>query len=182
VVKIEVGDDAVARIIPPEYVCKGETVVFMAEDNGDGATYSWDFGNNADPRTSTEMNPVVTYSNFGNRTVSLEVVQNGCTSTTSKRVSILNGGPNCDTSDAMAVYPNPFEQNFFIEQIEGNPDQPIRVSLENFYGQQLQAYEWKDQTLKHEISARDLPAGVYLLRVRVGDNKEKTHLIVKQKN
>lgn len=182
IIKIEVGDVAVAKIIPPEYVCMGTAAVFMAEDNGEGATYSWDFGPNADPRTSSEMNPVVTYSNFGNRMVSLEVVQNGCTSTTTRRVSILNGGPNCSASNAMVIYPNPFEQTFYVEQVEGSTDQPIRASLETFYGQQLQSFEWKDQTVKHEISARDLPAGVYLVRLKVGDDREKTHLIVKQKN
>ncbi|WP_170110378.1 T9SS type A sorting domain-containing protein [Flavilitoribacter nigricans] len=182
IVKIEVGDDAVAKITPPDYVCSGQSVVFMAEDNGPGATYSWDFGLTSNPRTSTEINPVVTYTNFGNRTVTLEVTANGCTSTTSVRVSILNGGPNCSTANAMAIYPNPFQQSFFIEQIEGNKDQPVKISLETFYGQQLQTYDWKDQTIKHEIIARDLPAGVYMARIKVGDGNEKTYMVVKQKN
>jgi hypothetical protein len=182
IIKIEVGDDAVARITPPDYICSGQSVVFMAEDNGIGATYSWDFGMTSTPRTSTEINPVVSYTNFGNRTVTLEVTQNGCTSTTSIKVSILNGGPNCSAADAMAIYPNPFERSFFIEQIEGNKDQPVLLNLETFYGQQLQSHEWNDQAQKHEVNARDLPAGVYLIRVKVGDGSEKTHLIVKQKN
>lgn len=182
IVKIEVGDDAVASIMTPDYVCMDAEIVFMAEDNGAGATYSWDFGSNASPRTSTEMNPVVTYSNFGNRNVTLEVTQNGCTSTTTKRVSVIKGGPNCSGSDALVIYPNPFEQNFYLEQVEGVANQPVRASLETFYGQKLQTYEWKDQAVKHEIIGRDLPAGVYMVRVKIGDGKEKTHLIVKQKN
>lgn len=182
IVKIEVGDDAVAKITPPEYICSGQQVVFMAEDNGEGATYAWDFGLTSTPRTSSEMNPVVTYTNFGNRMVSLEVTQNGCTSKTSMRISILNGGPNCSSPDAMAIYPNPFRQSFFIEQVEGNGDRPVKVSLETFYGQKLQTMEWADQTVKHEIIARDLPAGVYLARIIIGDGEEKTYMVVKQKN
>lgn len=180
VVKIEVGDDAVARITPPQYICSNQEAVFIAFDNGPGAKYEWDFGLTSIPRTSTEKNPVVTYSNFGNRTVTLKVTQNGCVSTTSIKVSILNNGPHCSTPSAIAIYPNPFDRSFFLELMQGNTDQPLKISLETFYGQKLQTYEWPDQVSRHEISQPNLASGVYIARVKIGDQAEKAYLVVKQ--
>src|SRR5690606_40937754 len=65
-----VDDDAKAEINGPSVVCQGQSYTFFATDEGPGATYQWDFGDNATPRTSnSRVVNNVSWTNFGQRTV-----------------------------------------------------------------------------------------------------------------
>ncbi len=70
-------------------ICSGQTVSFMAENAGAGATYAWNFGTGATPATSTDRGPnVVTYTTAGTQTATLSVTANGCTGTISTPVTV----------------------------------------------------------------------------------------------
>jgi PKD repeat protein len=91
----EVGDDAVARIEGPATICVDETVTFQAEDNGPGATYSWNFGPNSSPQTAGTPTVNVSWSSFGVVTIELTVENNGCTSVAYMPVFITNSPIFC---------------------------------------------------------------------------------------
>ena len=55
-----------------EEACAGEAIQFIDESIG-AVTYFWEFGPDATPQTSTEANPVVTYSQGGSKNVILTI-------------------------------------------------------------------------------------------------------------
>lgn len=92
-----VGTEAVASITGPDIICVDEVASYTAQSNGPGATYLWNFGNNATPPTANTQNATVVWSTFGLRTVSLQVTQNGCTSTDLYDVFVTNSPVYCQT-------------------------------------------------------------------------------------
>jgi len=63
----------------PGFSCQGASVQFSAEDAGDGATYSWDFGAAASPSTGTGINPEpIIYADGGDKDIVLTVMLEGC--------------------------------------------------------------------------------------------------------
>ncbi len=68
--------------------CEGNQISFTNSSSGNIAGFDWNFGNG---NTSTEENPVQTFSTKGTYTVSLETTgANGCVSSTSKQVIIYS--------------------------------------------------------------------------------------------
>ncbi|MEL6923446.1 MAG: discoidin domain-containing protein, partial [Bacteroidota bacterium] len=68
---------------PPS--CPTGTVTYVATNNGTGSTYTWDFGSDATPATATGPGPHdVVYTTCGNKTISLLVEKDGCSSTDSE--------------------------------------------------------------------------------------------------
>jgi hypothetical protein len=93
----EVGDDAVALIQGPGIVCVDEPTNFSALDNGPGATYSWDFDNDANPPTSDLLSVDVTWSSTGLKHVILEVENNGCISYADFPIIVTNSPIHCSS-------------------------------------------------------------------------------------
>lgn len=80
----------------PASACVGNTVNVSYTGNGlPGALYAWNFGANASPASIMSQGPHnLTYSTAGNSTVSLQVIQSGCTSTTTTHSITVNNPPN----------------------------------------------------------------------------------------
>ena len=95
IIVVEVGDDAVAIIDGPELGCENEEITFSALGTGPGAVISWSFS--GDANTSGNSGPSVTASwgSFGVHSVTLTVTENGCTSTTSRTISIVTNPVYC---------------------------------------------------------------------------------------
>ncbi|WP_044103699.1 Ig-like domain-containing protein, partial [Neolewinella persica] len=81
----------------PTSICSGETVTFTANSSGTnvGATFTWNFGDNASPATATGAGPhVVTYTlpaaqnGNGTASVALTVARNGCEDTDQQTITI----------------------------------------------------------------------------------------------
>ena len=107
---IEVGSDAVAEIASPTVpICVGDTVTFVATDNGEGAVYSWDFGPGAKPRTSNAISQKVVYSANGLRTVVLTVEKNGCISEDRQYVTATDTELYC--GDGLVINAEPENNN-----------------------------------------------------------------------
>ena len=74
----------------PASVCEGESVEFVAEDVGAGATYNWDFGMDAMPPTGSGINPLdVTYSSGGVKNIILVVELDGCESSVPEAYTVF---------------------------------------------------------------------------------------------
>lgn len=69
--------------------CPDEPISITNQSQADFATYEWDFGLNADPGTSTDENPTVTFSQVGTETVTLTVTNDAGSSQVSKNIDIL---------------------------------------------------------------------------------------------
>ena len=81
ILTIKVLDVAVAEITSAHVpVCQDEPYEFTALDNGEGATYFWNFGTNANPSTSTDLAVDVVWMSKGLKRVSLTVEKDGCIS------------------------------------------------------------------------------------------------------
>lgn len=81
--------EPLAAIEPLPQTCVGESVLIEALPAGPNAIYSWEFGPNATPQTSSNINQTVVFSSEGNYTVTLVVTDvNGCTASTSSIIMV----------------------------------------------------------------------------------------------
>ncbi|WGK64305.1 T9SS type B sorting domain-containing protein [Croceiramulus getboli] len=69
-----------------ENLCLGDTTQFFSEVSGNVSSYFWDFGDGA---TSTLENPTHVYAAAGTYTVSLTIVINGISQTTTQELTIV---------------------------------------------------------------------------------------------
>lgn len=142
---------AVAAISGPSIVCVDEPETFTAQDNGAGATYLWDFGNGATPATATTPSVSVSWSGFGNRTISLTVTRNGCTSYATKLVSVSNSPILCGPDNNL--------------QLMGKLNAAGKAELEWYAGSVESAFLFslersKDGVLFEEVHTQDYEQGV----------------------
>lgn len=93
-----IRNDVIAQIMGPTTVCMNLPYTFTAADAGTGATYTWDFGPNATPRTATGRTVSVFWNNFGQRTITLTVKNNKCTATNIHQVIIVTNPDLCGPS------------------------------------------------------------------------------------
>lgn len=88
--------------------------------NGSNATFSWDFGPDATPSTSTAEFPTgISFGTADTHTVTLTVEENGCTSTATTQVVITPEPISSFTNlDPQCIDGNSF--NFTFDGLEGN--------------------------------------------------------------
>ncbi|MEM1216098.1 MAG: hypothetical protein AAGJ82_10455, partial [Bacteroidota bacterium] len=113
-INLSSSDNPTATISGGGDLCSGNSHTFTAADQEAGATYSWNFGANASPATTTGPGPhSVTYSlptsqnGNVNTTVNLTVTRDGCTATTSTTFTVLDTptgtlskvDPGCEAND-----------------------------------------------------------------------------------
>lgn len=79
----------------PATGCSGNAVTANYTGNaGTGALYAWNFGSGASPASAMTQGPhSVTYIGAGSATVSLQVIQNGCVSTTTTHTVTIQNPP-----------------------------------------------------------------------------------------
>lgn len=70
--------------------CAGDTQTISANGVPGSATYSWDFGSGATPATSTASTASVSYATGGTKTITLDIVTNGCTFQYQTTIEISN--------------------------------------------------------------------------------------------
>ena len=124
-----VNEPLVVSFAAPGPVCGTLVTEFIAQGNQTtAATYSWQFGANATPQTASTGTVDVTFEGTGTSTVTLTVVENGCTST---------------FSDEVTAYPEPTA--FYT----GSPPSPQPYGTDILFvdgstgnGSQLVAQEW----------------------------------------
>lgn len=95
VLTIDVGDDAVADISGPGVLCVDESATFTAEGVGPGAVVDWVFTGLSEVSTSNATSVTTSWATFGSFSVTLTVTANGCTSTQTRNISVVNNPSRC---------------------------------------------------------------------------------------
>ncbi len=75
----------------PDELCLDQTItIFFSGAAGSSATYTWDFGVDAEPATATDVGPhEVTWTSIDAENVTLSIEENGCTAEFSQALNIL---------------------------------------------------------------------------------------------
>ncbi len=198
-VKITVSDDAVAEIDEPSGICVGDQVVFTAAPNDLGATYHWNFGPWANPSTSNDPAPTVTWAHGGYITISLTVTANGCTSVDHMLIAVSSDPVYCGTAitspgngtsfptietnatmgESFQVYPNPVTDKLIVEW-DGDVQSAVQVEVMGMTGRMLLTDEVPANTRYFTTNMNHLNPGIYLLRLRYNDGQQKVFKLVKQ--
>jgi hypothetical protein len=138
----------------------GLQVQFAPQTQAAGYTYFWTFG---DGTTSTEMNPVHTYSTVGTYDVRLTVSSPfGCVETNDQVVSIFTSTQAQNFgAGGLRAFPNPAEDLLWI-----TAEQPgdWQGTLRNGLGQVVRSFSGQAQQ-RWSVDLRALPAGTYWLEM-----------------
>ncbi|MEQ8702670.1 MAG: PKD domain-containing protein [Phaeodactylibacter sp.] len=159
------------------YVAEEGDVTFTSVSEGTNLSFEWDFG---DGTTSTDPNPMYSYDMTGQYTVSLTVA-NACDTVTFSEVldiMITSTGEWVDL-EAFNVFPNPTGGRFTV-QVVAPPSKHLHCQLYNLIGQQLKDYQSDFQSgyWQQEIDGNELPAGVYLLEVQIGQQRAYRRVVI----
>lgn len=130
----------------------------------DVVAYEWDFGDGTP--IATEMSPLHTYATNADYTVTLHVIGNCGEHSTSQLIYVdhVTGITTPGTGNAgLKLYPNPATQTIYIDV--GNKEMLMEhITVFNAVGSAV--YQQKSgQPAQHQLSVRDLPSGIYMLRV-----------------
>jgi PKD repeat protein len=140
-------------------IAAGEQVTFNGSFAGFKPTaWRWQFEGGT-PATSTEQNPTVTYTRPGQYRVTL-TTSNATMSHTLEKEEYIHV-----TAESLLVYPNPASGIITIEQAARKQVQ--QVELINRYGQTALRQPVEDRVV--QLDVRDLPAGMYILRITSSD-------------
>ncbi len=149
------------------YTANGLDVDFTDASTG-GNTYAWDFG---DGTSSSSQNPSVTYAAEGSYAVSLTVSDNCGSDTFTDTVTVITiGVTNLAGVNALEVYPNPTNRQ--LQVTWGAVSGTATIEVWNTLGQRLQVAEADATSATQTMDVQDLPSGIYMLRIQVGDNNK----------
>ncbi|MEZ4932066.1 MAG: PKD domain-containing protein [Saprospiraceae bacterium] len=132
-----------------------------------GISYEWDFG---DGNSSTDENPVHTYSAAGQYDVTLRATNECGTVTTMQTINVMaNAVDEIPGISEFNVYPNPNDGRFtMVLRGEGRAD--LQVSFTNVLGQVilLSDIDFRSGNVTKEFSFNDLASGIYIFQVKSG--------------
>jgi PKD repeat protein len=152
-------------------------VTFTNTSTGTNLFFLWDFG---DGNTSTAASPNHSYAETGQYNVTL-TVGNSCDTLTVSQVLNIMVSSTGDWADlsAFEVFPNP-NRGLFTVEVTAAPAEAIRCQLYNLMGQQLRAYEagFRSGYWQQNIDGMALPAGIYLLELRIGQQRAYRRVVV----
>jgi hypothetical protein len=170
--------DCVSKIIRVDsadagfkYSIAGNTVSFTANDST-LRSYSWSFG---DGHTDSLKNPVHSYSSLNTFRVSLKVITKaGCIGSLDSMISLLSTPVLKKENPALEVniYPNPFKETTEISYTLPNNSE-VNSDVYDLLGRKLVTLVNIAQPAgKYNIKfhAANYPAGLYILRMRVGES------------
>jgi PKD repeat protein len=147
----------------------------------DAVTYYWNFG---DGNTSTDANPVYTYTAPGTYLVML-AASNGCGTSIIQHTVHVNTLTAThvanDWLESFLLYPNP-NPGIFTVEVVGRPEQEMDFILYNSIGQLIKQdkADFRSGKLKQVFNYADLPSGVYTLGVRSGEQMRYVKVVIQQ--
>lgn len=146
-----------------DFIFSGTDLTVDFLNNSTGATsYTWDFG---DANSSTEANPVHTYSTAGAYLVSLIANNTNCDDTIVKEVMVpLVGLEENNLDEFVRVYPNPNDGSFSLEI--KNYKEVNRIRLLDATGQLVKnVLSASPQQARLSIDLGDIKSGIYFLEI-----------------
>ena len=106
---------------------------------------------------------------------------NSCSSDTSNIIHFISSGITAlNDNSSIQVYPNPCNEELFIDVINKNASQNITVEIYNTLGEQL--YSEKSAENKLRINCRIFSSGIYFLNITDGNIIHKEKIVVNNKN
>lgn len=159
-----------------QYNVSGSTVSF-AHNASNASSYFWNFG---DGNSSTQPNPVHTYAQGGNYTVTL-TVSNSCGSNSSTKTVQVNtsGLPSGNINPSFALHPNPADAQTSIQCHIVLPTD-VKITIINHLGQSI----WSDfksmvaGEFDYAVPTAQLPAGLYQVQVNTQQTTRYFKLLV----
>jgi PKD repeat protein len=153
----------------------------FANQNTTVVAYQWDFGNG---NTSTEAKPLQLFTSVGNYTIRLVSTHpNGCKTTATKNLTVINSfavGIADQIKAQIKLYPNPSEGVFRVDL----PSLPAKASLRlvNVHGQAVYVQQLNHRGAQSiDIQQPQLPAGVYVLQIKWGDELVSKRVVIHAK-
>ena len=150
----------------PTHVQTGLSTQFSYTGTGVPESYNWTFfGLNVNPTNSTDPQPIVTYQNNGQYTVSLSVTEGENTSNEIKSSYILvdENGSSVDINEntfQFNIFPNPTTGMVYLSQ---NMLTDAKVEIKTILGKVVLSQNMRDET--HAINLSFLEDGIYIIRV-----------------
>jgi hypothetical protein len=138
-------------------------------------SYAWNFGDGA---TSTQANPIHTYTATGVFNVRL-IVTNSCglKDTILQQVGVT---PSEEPSwlDYFSLAPNPTSGAFTVE-MNGTPQNEIAFTVFNMIGQKVgeEALSFQNGFLLKTFDMGNLPGGVYVVQIQSGKQAKKVRVL-----
>jgi PKD repeat protein len=168
--------------LPPtagfSFTTNGGVVNFA--NSAQGATdYAWSFG---DGSTSTEKDPVHTYTASGSYTVGLTVT-NACGASTLQLtvVVVVVGIHETPWLNQFRLFPNPNMGRFTVDML-GSPDSNVEFTLFNSLGQVVftDVEDFRSGQLTKIFDLNHLPAAVYSLRIQANGTAAYVKVVVEK--
>ena len=104
---------------------------------------------------------------------------NGCSSVTSNVINFVSSGiVALSDNSSIHIYPNPCNEEFFIDVINTNGNQEVTVEIYNTLGEQL--YSEKSAGNKLKISCGSFASGLYFLNIKEGNTIHKEKIVVRK--
>jgi serine protease len=149
---------------------KIDTPITFTDQSTDAITWFWNFG---DGQSSSSENTSHSYTVIKNYTVTLTVTAtDGCADFKSSTISVITAIEEPTTSNGVQIFPNPVNtQSLKVVINYDNLDQAT-LSLTNSVGQVVldQDISSSGNHVEIAIPTTALPAGLYIIRLKVGDN------------
>ena len=144
----------------------GLTVTFTDASVGNIAAWDWDFDGQG---SSTQQNPVFTFSTGGDYTVCLTVVSvDGCVNERCQQVRGLVGREEAWEPESLLLFPNPAVEEVFLSGVKG----PLTISLLDLTGKVLTSKRViADDRHPVRYPLDQIPEGLYLLEVKQGEHR-----------
>lgn len=159
----------VVRRTNPGFTYTSDKLVLNFSDTTKLATNrKWNFG---DGESSTDMNPTHTYASAGQYTVWLYTTnREGCTDSVSKTLNVSTVGvQEWNHLQQVNIYPVPFQSEVNIT-VTAKQSAKIQLSISDIKGRTVlnKTYQAKPGRNDIQVTAENLPGGVYLVRIQCG--------------
>ena len=191
---------AYADIKAPFTACVGQEITFTAADLGPSAVYFWYF-DNASSYSLSGRSVKVKFTSAGNQRASIEVYNLGCMRMTTHTVEvkvcspgsglIQSSNPSNQSAKQYKAYPNPFNDQLFVELLQfeaptkwtvvkgnGALEEGV-IEIYNAQGIMMKTQRFAKEDTRYEINTSQLPNGSYFIKVLPVNGEIKTIKVIK---
>lgn len=185
--EIQLNNIGILEFTPPaavissnkDSICEYQYIFYYCSTDDLFAQYDWNLPGGL-PDWSTHQNPIVQYNTAGNYPVSLTISNLSGTSTFSLpgNINVKNCITGEDETSAPAfirIYPNPFSDNF---SIENNSPHVVNATIRTLQGVIVQTVQISGNE-KRIISSGDLAKGLYLVEL-ISESSRQTIKLIRQ--
>ena len=186
---------AYAEIKAPYTACVGQEITFTAADIGPSAVFFWYF-DNASSYSLSGRTVKVKFTSAGTQRIFIEVYNLGCMRMTNQTIEvkvcspggglIQNSNPSAQTAKQYKAYPNPFDDQLFVELLQfedqtkwtvvkgnGALEEGV-IEVYNAQGILMKTQRFAKEETRYEINTSQLSNGSYFIKVIPVNGEIKT--------